>query len=153
MGKRQGANESYERRSRKARSSGVRFASASRSGRSAAVRRRLCSWRQRSILVWWPREQYIGNAHAAILRRTRVLRIFEQPIIEALVNRTALVAEHAIEPTHDRIDDHHRSELAAREHIITDRDRLVRQGIGTLIDAPHNARIRRRGGPFQQARA
>lgn len=51
------------------------------------------------------------------------------------------------------IDDHHRSELAAREHIITDRDRLVRQGIGTLIDAPHNARIRRRGGPFQQARA
>ena len=81
------------------------------------------------------REQYIGNAHAAILRRTRVLRIFEQPIIEALVNRTALVAEYTIEPTHDRIDDHHRSELAAREHIITDRDRLVRQGIGTLIDA------------------
>src|SRR6516164_7097560 len=61
------------------------------------------------------RQQYIRHAEAADLRRPRELRKVEQPAAERLLRDRLLVADHAANEPGDRVEDHHRRQLAARQ--------------------------------------
>ena len=81
------------------------------------------------------RQQHTGNPHAAEIRGARVLRVFEQTIVEALVDGAALVAQHARNQAHHGVDDHHGRKLSRREHVIAQRNALIGECIGALVDA------------------
>ena len=76
------------------------------------------------------------HVHAAIARRTRVLRIFEQPVVaEALVDGAHVVAENAGNETHDGVDDDHGGELPRGEHVIAEGNAFVCQCVGAFVYA------------------
>ena len=51
---------------------------------------------------------------------TRVLGIFEQAVLETLVGVALLGAEDARDQPHHGLEQHHRRDLAAGEHIVAD---------------------------------
>ena len=74
-----------------------------------------------------PRQQHRRHRHAPELRRPRVLRKVEQPARERIARHRCLVADDARDQPRHRVDDHQRRQLAARQHVVADRDRLGRQ--------------------------
>src|ERR1700747_2045194 len=73
------------------------------------------------------REQHLGNAPAAELGGAGVVRVLDRAVerrAERLLERRAGVAEGAGELAQERVADHHRGELAAGEHVASDRDHV-----------------------------
>src|SRR5438093_7096212 len=84
-------------------------------------------------------EQHLGRAPAPIVRRARVVRILGMPLeghAEGLLGRRALVAESAGELARDGIADHHRRQLAAAEHVASDRDHVARKMLEDALVEP-----------------
>ncbi len=55
------------------------------------------------------------------------MRMIQQSLLtcgKTLEMRRLLIAQHARQEAHDRIDQHHRGQLAAAEHVIADADRF-----------------------------
>ena len=76
------------------------------------------------------REEHVGHVPALERCRSCVVRILEaafESVREALV-LTRPVCERAREPPRDRIEQHHRGQLATRQHVRADRD-----GIGAEV--------------------
>src|SRR6266545_6056806 len=76
------------------------------------------------------REQDVGDLPAAIGRGAGVVRVLGGSQIGravGLLDRALGVAERAGQLAQHRIGDHHRGQLAAREHVTADRNRLVRE--------------------------
>src|SRR5262245_23010199 len=71
-----------------------------------------------------PRPQHFGDRASFPCYWSGIVRIFEKPLIEALLLTAGGGAHYPGEQPDASIEDHHRSELAAGEHIIADRDRL-----------------------------
>jgi hypothetical protein len=70
------------------------------------------------------------------LERPGVLRIFEQPRAVGFVIDGARLAEHAGHVPRDRVDHDQRGELAAREHVVADRELFVDRRLDhALVDA------------------
>src|SRR5262249_18286320 len=72
------------------------------------------------------RQEDVGDAPAAELRRSRVVRVLE-PAAE--LGREALelagsLGERAGKPPRDRVDEHHRGKVAVRENVRPDRERV-----------------------------
>src|SRR6202522_3352261 len=76
--------------------------------------------------------QHLRHAAAIDTRRPRVMRPIEQTIRERLLHGGLGAAERTGKEPHDRIDDHQRGQLPARQHIITDRPLLV----DLMVDEP-----------------
>src|SRR6185369_9985422 len=74
-------------------------------------------------------QQHVGDFHPAKLGRPRVLRIFQSRSVgaEGFFLRALVVAQHAGQKPHDRVDQYHRRQCAVRQHIIADRQFVVRQ--------------------------
>ena len=90
------------------------------------LRARLCSRRQRLDPAVVAGEQHVGDVPAAVLRGTRVVRVLEPAVElrgEALELAGAL-GERARQPARDRVEQHHRRQLAAGEDVRADRDRV-----------------------------
>ena len=83
--------------------------------------------------------EHRGHALAVELGRTGVLRVLEQAAVlggrERLVHVAHLVAQGAGNKTHDGVGYDHSGQLAAREHVVADRQALVGIRIRALIDA------------------
>jgi len=81
------------------------------------------------------REQHVGHLPAAVLGRpgvVRVLRIAPQRGAEGLLHGRVRVSEGARQLAQDGIGDHHRRQLAARQHVAADA-----QGVrGEVLDDP-----------------
>ena len=92
----------------------------------AMLRARLCSAPPAVDLGVVPGEEHVGHLPAAELRRTRVVRILDAAVergAEGLVLARAL-RERSGQPARDRVDQHHRRQLAAGEDVRADRDRV-----------------------------
>src|SRR3954464_8388585 len=76
-----------------------------------------------------PRPQHFGDRAPFPYNRPGILRIFEKPLIEALFLSAGGRAHYPGEQPYASIEDDHRAELSAREHIIADRDGLERSSI------------------------
>ena len=126
-------------RRRPSRPSRARTRGGSRRGRcrcrgSSTSVARTCSLRQRSIFPWSPESSTSGTRPAAELRRTRVVRVLE---LAVEVDRERLelaraLGQRAGQAARDRVDEHHRRQVAVREHVRPDRDRV---GAEVLDDA------------------
>src|SRR6266550_2550683 len=73
-----------------------------------------------------PRPQHFGDRAPFPCDWSGIMRIFEKPLIEALLLSAGGRAHYPGEQPDASIEDHHRAKLAAGEHIIADRDRLER---------------------------
>src|SRR3954465_15376851 len=71
-----------------------------------------------------PRPQHFGDRAPFPLYRSGIMRIFEKPLIEALLLSAGGRAHYPGEQPYASIEDHHRAKLSAREHIVADRDFL-----------------------------
>src|SRR3954467_11390942 len=72
------------------------------------------------------REQYVGHRPAAELRRPGVVRVLK---LSAELGRERLQLPRALrertrQAARDRIDEHHRRQVAVREYVWADRDRV-----------------------------
>ena len=78
-------------------------------------------------------EEDFGDRQAAELAGAGVVGIFQAAVgPERFVDRALRVAQHPGHQPHDGVDDDHRRDLAAREHVVSDRERL---GLEHLEDA------------------
>ena len=80
------------------------------------------------------REQDVGYLAAMEVGWTGVLGIFEQPIRKAFIKRSPFGTEHAFDFAHDGVNDNHRCELTACEHVIAEGDLHVGKFVGTFVD-------------------
>src|SRR5579859_6593350 len=71
------------------------------------------------------REQHVGDAHAPVLGRPCELRAARQVSTERVLHQRVRVSDDAGDQAPDRVDQHHRRDLAAAQHVVADRD-LVR---------------------------
>ena len=91
-----------------------------------ALRTRLCSSRHSSIRPWSPESEHLGDGPAAELGGTRVVRELDAALElggERLALGRALGQRARLQPR-DRVDEHHRRQLAAGEDVRPDRDRV-----------------------------
>ena len=95
------------------------------------------------------------HALAVEFGRTGVLRILEQASVlggrERLVDVAHLVTKGAGNQAYDGIGNDHSGKLAAREHVIADRQALVGIRIGTLVDTFVTAAHKQQALAFEQA--
>src|SRR3954452_15852950 len=70
------------------------------------------------------RPQYLEDRAPFPCYRPCIVRIFEEPLFEALLLSAGGRAHYPGKQPHASIQDHHRSELAAGEHIVADRHRI-----------------------------
>src|SRR4051794_14119883 len=75
-----------------------------------------------------PRPQHFGDRAPFPNNRPGIMRIFEKPLIEALFLSAGGRAHYPGEQPYASIEDDHRAKLAARQHIVADRDLLDRPG-------------------------
>src|SRR5579859_5133615 len=82
------------------------------------------------------REQHVGDAHAPVLGGPRELRAACQVSTERVLRERVRVSDDAGDQAPDRIDQQHRRDLAAAQHVVADRD-LVRgkTRAHTVVDA------------------
>src|SRR3954471_7351695 len=71
-----------------------------------------------------PRPQHFGDRAPFPLNRPGIVRIFEKPLLEALFLSAGGRAHYPGEQPYASIEDDHRAKLAARQHIVADRDLL-----------------------------
>ena len=105
-------------------------AGARASGAAPAARR------HRAIRAWSPERSTSGTAQP----RNSAGRVYcgysSSPSANDSSARRLLVAHHAGHEPGDRLDDHERGRLAAREHVVADRELAVAEVVGdTLVDA------------------
>src|SRR4029077_11745540 len=82
------------------------------------------------------RAKHLGDQMPFELRRPCVVRVFEEMLVERFVFRRFVGPQHPADQPADRIDDYHRGELAAGQHVVANRDLLIDQVRGDpLIDA------------------
>ena len=67
------------------------------------------------------REEHVGNCAALPFARAGIVRIFEQPVFEALLCARRFLAHHAGNEPHAGVEQGERGDLAARQHIVADR--------------------------------
>ena len=95
------------------------------------------------------------HALAVEFSRASVLRILEQASVlggrERLVDVAHLVTKGAGNQAYDGIGNDHSGKLAAREHVIADRQALVGIRIGTLVDTLVTAAHKQQALAFEQA--
>ena len=95
------------------------------------------------------------HALAVELGRAGVLRILEQASVlggrERLVHVAHLVTKGAGDQAYDGISHHHSGQLAAREHVVADRQALIGIRIRTLVDALVAAAHKQQALAFEQA--
>src|SRR5438874_3681766 len=83
-----------------------------------------------------PRPQHLGDRAPFPNDRPGIVRIFEQPLIEALFLSAGGRAHYPGKQPHASIEDDHRAELTAGEDIIADRNGLERTGVeDSLIES------------------
>src|SRR5436190_15748982 len=68
-----------------------------------------------------PRPQHFGDRAPFPLNRPGIVRIFKKPRLEALFLSAGGRAHYPGEQSDASIEDHHRAELAAGEHVVADR--------------------------------
>src|SRR5580704_6399173 len=68
------------------------------------------------------REQHLRNRATLPYARARIVRIFEQALLEALLLARSVLAHHSGDEPHAGVEDRQRGDLAAREHVVADRD-------------------------------
>src|SRR5436190_1633784 len=79
--------------------------------------------------------QDVGHAPAAVVGRSRVVRVLGPPLQrhrERLLLRRRAVAQRAGQLAQHRVADDHRRQLPAGQHVLTDRDRVARE----VLDDP-----------------
>src|SRR5207248_2679181 len=76
-----------------------------------------------------PRPQHLGDRAPFPNDRPGIVRIFEQPLIEALFLSAGGRAHYPGKQPHASIEDDHCAKLTAREHIIADRDWFERASV------------------------
>src|SRR3954451_8980043 len=87
-----------------------------------------------------PRPQHFGDRATFPVNWSGVVRIFEKPLIEALLLSAGGRAHYPGEQSDASIEDDHRAELAAGQHIIADRDRFERSRVeDSLVEALETA--------------
>ena len=95
------------------------------------------------------------HALAVELGGAGVLRVLEQPSVlggrERLVDVAHLVAQGAGNQAYDGIGNDHSGKLAAREHIVADRQTLIGIRIRALVDALVAAAHKQQALTFEQA--
>ena len=74
-------------------------------------------------------EQDLGDIQPLERPRSRILRMFEQPVLEALVLKRRRRPEHPRDQPHARLDHHHRRRLATGEDRVADGDLLEPAGV------------------------
>src|SRR5882762_5628443 len=80
-------------------------------------------------------KENFGNAHAAILGRPRVLRPARRLDGKIVVGQRVWIADDAGHQARDRIDQHHRGDLAAAQDIVADRYLArVERGPNAVVD-------------------
>jgi hypothetical protein len=72
-----------------------------------------------------PQEQDLGHAPSPVDGWARVLRVLEQAVGVRIGERCAGIAQSTRQKPDHSVGDHHRRQLASREHIVADAD-LVR---------------------------
>src|SRR5215210_2383262 len=97
-----------------------------------------------------PRPQDLGHRHAAELRRTRVMRVVEQTVLERVALVGLLATDHAGNQPRHRLDEHERRKLATGQHVVSDGDLLRGKAfhhsfIHTLIPATDEGEVRLAG--------
>ena len=73
-----------------------------------------------------PRPQHFGDRAPFPCNRPGIVRIFEEPRLEALLLSAGGRAHYPGKQPHASIEDDHRAELTAGEHIVADRHRFER---------------------------
>src|SRR3954462_11487946 len=76
-----------------------------------------------------PRPQHFGDRAPFPFNRSGIVRIFEKPLLEALLLSAGGRAHYPGKQPHASIEDDHRAELPAGQYIVADRDRLERTRI------------------------
>src|SRR3954470_17142171 len=76
-----------------------------------------------------PRPQHFGDRAPFPNDRPGIVRIFEEPLIEALLLSAGGRAHYPGKKPHASIEDHHRAKFAARQDKIADRDRIERSRV------------------------
>src|SRR4029079_17750908 len=71
-----------------------------------------------------PRSQHFGDRAPFPLNRPGIVRIFQEPRLEALLLSAGGRAHYPGKQPHAIIEDHHRADFSAREHIVADRHRF-----------------------------
>ena len=117
----------------------------------SAVRPRRC--RQAATLAWSPEVSTSGIGRPSNSRRPGVLRVFQQPVGEAFLGAGGLLAHDAGHEPHAGVDQRQRRDLAARQHVVADRDlfELPRRD-HPLVDALEAAADDDRAGPCGERR-
>ena len=98
---------------------------------------RTCSRRQASIFAWSP-ESRIGHLPAPELGRPRVVRVLEAAaeLLREALELAGALGEGAGQPPGDRVEQHHRRQIAVREDVRADRDRVGREMLDdALVEA------------------
>src|SRR5215204_1919513 len=89
--------------------------------------------RNRSMIAG---EQHLWDRAPLPFARPGVMGIFEEPAFEALLRAGGVLAHDAREQSHTGVEHRHGGDLAAREHIVADRDLLERPALDRpLVDA------------------
>src|SRR3954466_3935087 len=73
-----------------------------------------------------PRSQHFGDRAPFPMNRPGIVRIFEKPLVEALFLSAGGRAHYPGEQPYASIEDDHRAEFAAGQHIVANTDRLDR---------------------------
>src|SRR5207342_1543794 len=68
--------------------------------------------------------QHFGDRAPFPVNWSGIVRIFEKPLFKALFLTAGGRAHYPGKQTHASIEDDHRAELAARQHIVADTDRF-----------------------------
>src|SRR4030095_2390947 len=71
-----------------------------------------------------PRPQHFGDRAPFPLNRSGIMRIFEKPLLEALLLSAGGRAHYPGKQPHASVEDDHRSKLSAGEDIVADRHRF-----------------------------
>ena len=81
-------------------------------------------------------EQHLGHGEALKYARTRILRIFQQPVRERFLLRRFGRPQHPRNEPRHAVCQHHRRQFAAGEDVVADADFLVNAGVQrTLVNA------------------
>src|SRR4051794_16680699 len=103
-----------------------------------------------------PRSQHFGDRAPFPHLRSGIMRIFEQPRFEALIVSARSRAHYAGKQANASIEQDQRADLAARQDIVADRDRLdrarVEQALVDPLEPAAQDRYARPGGKVADAR-
>src|SRR6476469_5267493 len=86
-----------------------------------------------------PRSQHFGDRAPFPCHRPGIVRIFQETLLEALLLSAGGRAHYPGKQPHASIEDDHCAKLAARQHIIADRDGFERPCVEDSLVEPFEA--------------